>query len=151
TPSSTERNGGAKMTNDRVPIGQRVTIFPRGKKRVWVADFWQDGQHRRMSLHTANKKIAIERAMKVEVTLADGTFRRPLPKVLIREAVDQYLDHLKVEGRAPKTLVKYRGILDTLSSFLTTLGVTRLLQFTAVSFDKFRAMRKPDHHDKTMY
>lgn len=139
------------MPNDRIPVGERVKIFPRGKKKTWVADFWQDGQHRKMSLRTANKKIAVERAMKLEVNLADGTFQKPLPKVLIQDAVAEYLDHLKVEDRSRKTLVKYRGIFDALVSFLTAQGITRLSQFAAVHFDKFRAFRKADHHPKTLY
>jgi integrase len=58
---------------------------------------------------------------------------------------------LATENRAPKTLVKYRGILATLKTFLATRGVTRLHQFTATHFDHFRAERKKERHVKTMY
>jgi len=44
------------MTNpDRTPVGDRVTIYPRGKKKTYVADYWLDGRHCRKSLGTTNK------------------------------------------------------------------------------------------------
>ncbi len=89
--------------------------------------------------------------MRFEVSLADGTSIKPLPKVLIQDTVKDYLDYLQIEGRARKTLVKYRALLNTLAGFLAAQGITQLSQVTAVHFDKFRAMRKPDHHHKTMY
>ena len=46
-------------------VGDRVTVYPRGKKNTYVADFWQDGVHRKVSLRTANKKVATERATKI--------------------------------------------------------------------------------------
>lgn len=51
---------------DRVRVGDRVTIYPRGKKKTWCADFWREGLHCRQSLGTANKKVALRRAMKLE-------------------------------------------------------------------------------------
>lgn len=47
---------------DKIPIGDRLTIHPRGKKRIYVADFFQGGKHRRVSLKTSHKKTAVERA-----------------------------------------------------------------------------------------
>ena len=43
------------MTGDAEPerVGGRVAIYPRGKKRTFIADFWQDGVHRKVSLKTA--------------------------------------------------------------------------------------------------
>ena len=41
---------------DRIRVGDRVSIYPRGKKKIWCADFWRDGKHCRMSLETANKR-----------------------------------------------------------------------------------------------
>lgn len=136
---------------ERISIGDRIVIYQRGKKNIWVADFWSDGQHRKASLHTRNKRIAVQRAIKLEATIMDGSFHKPQPKILIKDAVEQYLDHLKTEDRASKTLVKYRGILDTLVSFLSAQHIFRMPQFTAGHFDKFRAFRKIDHRAKTMY
>jgi integrase len=136
---------------ERIRVGDRVTIYPRGKKKVWCADYWQDGQHCRQSLRTANKRVALQKAMKLELELAAGTFHKAAPSMLLRQACDDYLSYLETEHRAKKTLVKYRGILDNLVAFLEQQRVTRLAQVTVTHFDRFRAWRKPSCHPKTMY
>lgn len=62
----------------RIRVGDRVVIYPRGKRGIWCADFWWDGQHQRQSLKTHNKKTAIDRATKLAASLVDGSFQRPL-------------------------------------------------------------------------
>jgi integrase len=136
---------------DRVRVGEHIIIYPRGKKQIWCADFWRDGNHCRQSLKTANKKVALQKAMQLELDLVHGTFHRPPAPVSVRQAVDDYLTYLTTEGRARKTLVKYRGILDNLIAFLSAHNATRLSQITAVLFDRFRASRKQERHPKTMY
>jgi len=136
---------------DRIRVGDHVTIYPRGKKQTWCADFWRDGIHCRQSLKTANKKIALQRALYLEAQLAGGTFQKAPPAITVRQAVADYLAFLETEQRARKTLVKYRGILTVLVDFLAEHNATRLSQFTTVLFDRFRALRKRDHHRKTMY
>src|SRR3989442_10605614 len=121
--------------SERVPVGGRVTIYPRGKKKTWVADFWRDGQHCRQSLKTANKKVALERAAQLEADLSRGTYHKPPPPILLRQAADDYLAFLETEGRARKTRVKYHGILDNLVAFLSSHKAMRLSQFTAIMFD----------------
>lgn len=45
--------------------------------------------------------------------------RRHIPKaVTVRQAADDYLKFLATEDRVPKTVVKYRGVFDTLVAFL---------------------------------
>ena len=136
---------------ERIRVGEYVTIYPRGKKKLWCADFWRDGRHCRQSLQTANKKVAVQRAMQLELDLARGTFHQPPPAVTVKQAADDYLAFLRTESRARKTLVKYRGVLDNLVVFLTAQRATHLTQLTAATFDRFRASRKPDHHPKTLY
>jgi integrase len=136
---------------ERHRVGEHVTIYPRGKKRIFSADFWRDGEHCRQSLKTPNKKIATQRALKLDAQLSSGTYQPPPAPVTVRQASDDYLNYLKTEDRRPKTLVKYKGIFDTLVAFLEELGPTRMAQFTPTVFDKFRAMRKEDHHRKTLY
>jgi hypothetical protein len=50
-----------------------VVMYRRGKRRIWCADFWRDGQHCRQSLKTQNLKIARQRAQKVDNDLSLGT------------------------------------------------------------------------------
>jgi integrase len=135
----------------RVRVGEHVTIYTRGKKMTWCADFWRDGRHCRQSLKTANKKIAVQRAQKLEVELASGTYEQPLPEVPIAQAIEDYLGYLKTADRARKTQVKYRGILTVFQNFLAKQRVMRLRQFSATHFDRFRAERKQDHHPKSLY
>ena len=135
----------------RIRVGEHVVIYLRGKKRLWCADFWRDGVHCRQSLKTPNKKVALQRALHLEAQLAGGTYQKPPPAMTIRQAAEDYLGFLETEDRAPRTLVKYKGVFDTLVAFLQERGVTRLAQFTTGLFDKFRAFRKEDHHRKTMY
>jgi integrase len=135
----------------RVRVGDRVTIYPRGKRRIWCADFWRDGRHCRRSLRTANKKYALQRALKLDAELASGIYQQPPPPVTTRQAAADYLTHLKTEGRARKTLVKYRGILDTLIVFVESHRAAQLGHLTASLFDRFRAHRAEGRHPKTMY
>jgi len=136
---------------DRVRVGEHVTIYPRGKRKKWCADFWRDGVHCRQSLKTTNKKVALQRALHLDAQLSGGTYHKPPPPVTVREAANDYLKFLETEDRAPKTLVKYKGIFDILVKFLEEQGPTRMAQFSSTLFDKFRAFRKQDHHRKTMY
>ena len=69
------------MTGDIEPgrVGGHVAIYPRGKKRTYVADFCQDGVHRKVSLKTANRRVATERATEIAAALHQGIFRRIRP------------------------------------------------------------------------
>jgi len=137
--------------SNRVRVGDRVTIYPRGAKRTWVADFWQDGVHRKVSLKTANKKVAVERATKLAADLTHGTYHQPPPPVTVRQVVDDYMTYLRTEDRARKTIVKYRGVFDLFIGYLDRHRVTRLGQVTAGHFDRYRAERKETRHRKTIY
>jgi integrase len=117
-------------------------MTPRGKKKIWVAEFSRDGRHCRRSLKTTNKKVATRRAVQLAAELLDGTYRTPPPAVTFRQAADDYLAFLKTEGRARTTLEKYGGIFANLGQILDELGVVRLSQVSPVHFDRFRAARK---------
>ncbi|MBI3410994.1 MAG: site-specific integrase [Planctomycetes bacterium] len=138
-------------TSDRIRIGDHVRIYKRGKKSIWCADFWRDGQHCRQSLKTANEKVARQRALQLEVELATGSYHQPPRDCTFEQSIEDYLAFLVTENRAPKTLVKYRGILVTFKDLIGSLGVTRLRQFSVTHFDRFRGERKKNHHPKTMY
>lgn len=137
--------------SDRVRVGDRVTIYPRGSKKIWVADFWQDDEHKRRSLKTTNKKVAIERATKLASELIGGTYQAPPPSVTVQQAVDDYITSLETESRAHKTVVKYRGVFGLFVDYLARHKVTKLAQVTAAHFDRYRAERKETKHQKTVY
>jgi hypothetical protein len=116
-----------------------------------VADFWQDGAHRKVSLKTANKKVAVERTTRLAADLTHGTYHQPPPPVTVRQAVDAYMTYLKTEDRARKTVVEYRGVFDRFMGCLDRHRVTRLGQVTAGHFGRYRAGRKQTRRQKTIY
>lgn len=137
--------------NEPIRIGDRVTIYPRGKKGTFCADFWHNGKHQRQSLKTRNRKIAEQRALKLALDLVEGAFKAPPPLVTIGEAIKNYLEHLETENRARKTIVRYRGELHSFRDFLAALHIVRLNQITIPLFDKFRSHRKKDHGPRSMF
>lgn len=137
--------------SERIPISDRVTIYARGKKKIYVADFYFDGRHCRQSLKTANRKFAADKAMEIHLRLTQGDFRNAPAAHTLESAVASYLDCLATEGRARKTLVKYRGIYDIFLGFLAENQIRHLHQCSLVWFDKFRSARKKIRHQKTLY
>lgn len=137
--------------NERIKIGDRVTIFRRGKKGTWTAEFSIDGIHKRQSLKTQNKKIATERATQLAAQVTTGQYRTPATEILIDAARDQYLDYLAAENRAPKTIVRYRGELTAFAEFCRGRRVFRLSQITPSLFDGFRKERKAGRTMKTLF
>ena len=139
-------------TNDnrRIPIGDRVAIYPRGKKGIYTADFWHDGQHRRKSLRTPNLKVARQRAVKLEAALLDGNYQPASAPKSLAEAIDAYLRHLETEDRQPKTLTRYRGILGVFREFAANRGVFNVTQVTIDLVDRYREERKKLLKPKSM-
>jgi integrase len=141
------------MINDgnRIRIGHNVTIYRRGKRGLWCAEYWRNGQHCRQSLKTTNKKVAVQRGTKLSTELTDGTYvKAPMP-VAVGDVSDDYIAFLETKGRARKTITKYKSTLELLVNFLIEHRVTKLGGFTEAHFDKFRATRLADHHRKTVY
>ena len=42
----------------RIQVGEFTTIYPRGKKGIWTADFQFDGQHTLVRGHQALGRVA---------------------------------------------------------------------------------------------
>jgi site-specific recombinase XerD len=136
---------------DRVPIGERVTIYRRGKRGVWTAEFSQHDKHCRRSLRTTNKKVAIRKATQLDHELSCGMLKPPTPATTITDAVQQYIEFLQCERRAAKTVVRYRGELNTFEAFCSGRGVRRLAQVSPSLLDAYRAWRGKTHHPKTVF
>lgn len=133
-----------------VAVGNRVKIRPRGKKKTWTADFFHDGQHRRQSLRTSNKKVAIDRATKLEHDLLHGTYRVIRHEISIAQAIEDYLSHHTTEGSAQKTIDKYRGQLDPFRDFCHEHRVRVLARISPSLFDRYRAKRRQGLHGNTL-
>jgi len=137
--------------NDRIPVGERVTIYRRGRRGIWTAEFSQHDKHCRRSLRTANKKVAVRKAIQLENELSCGMLKPAAPATAITDAIKQYIEFLKSEGRAPKTVVRYRGELSTFEAFCNGRGARRLAQVSPSLFDAYRAVRVKTHHPKTVF
>ncbi len=141
---------------ERLQVGEFTTIYPRGKKGVYTADFHHDGRHCRRSLGTSNLRIARQRAIKLEREIIGGTWGRTkgvnnaAPRT-IRQGADEFLAFLEIEKRRPQTRKKYRGILYNFASFGEARNAGRLTDINMRLFDKFRAHRQPLVGAKTMH
>jgi integrase len=129
----------------------KITIVRRGKRGIWTAEFHRHGQHRHRSLKTANVKIARQRALLLEVELVTGDYSPPHKPVATADAVKQFMDNRRSEGRAPKTLVKYRTELDLFVNFQRRHGAHTLLQIQPSLFDQFRLERNKTVCAKTLF
>jgi integrase len=128
---------------DRIRIGDHVTIYPRGKKAIWTADFWQNGKHNRQSLKTRNLRIARQRAIHLENQLQHGLspMQPKIKRISIRQAANDFLAYQLTEGRRSKTRTKYDGLFKKLSAFAGKEGVTEICDLDLSLLDRFRAAR----------
>lgn len=130
------------MSNKRTPIGDKVTIYPRGKKNTYYADFHHNGRHCRKSLKTKNFQIAKKRAIKLEAELIDGEYKPPAPAVKLADAKEQFIAAMREAGRKHKTITKYEREISDLVAFAADHGATTLKDFTPELFNQYRKQRK---------
>ena len=142
--------GVDKQTNsERTLVGARITIYARGKRRIYYADYHHNGEHCRRSLRTTNKKVAIRRARQLDQDLDEGTLpdtRPNLPKkcktiTLVQAALD-FVEYSRTEGRRRRTITKQRGILDRFIEVASASGVEDLTDVSLLLIDQFRSKRK---------
>lgn len=145
----------SQTDNEAIQIGDYVSIQPRGKKGTWTANFTQDGAHRRRSLKTRNKKIAQERARRLDLEIAEGMFpgRRQKPVIVgLTAAIEEYETYLKSEGRRRKTRTKYLGILrGKFAMFAASMGVENLCDITLRLIDQYRAEQAAELSERSMH
>jgi hypothetical protein len=61
--------GEMNAKTERTLVGAKMTIYARGKRRIYQADYHHEGRHCRNSLATTIKKLAITRAAPREQSL----------------------------------------------------------------------------------
>src|SRR5436190_972799 len=101
-------NGPAPSEEGYELVGARVSIFLRG--RIWQANFQHAGLQERRSLKTTSKKEARRRALQIDGELDTGRWEAEVKSASVAETVDAYMNFLRAEGRAKKTLVKYQHV-----------------------------------------
>lgn len=130
----------SEMRNQYEKVGELVSIYLRGKS--WWVHFVWDGKQTRRSLKTRSKKEARRKALAEERDLFDGRSSQRGRSPAIREAVEQYLDHLTPLDRSPKTIAKYRFVFDVMIEVANGLGKTKVSEIDLNLIDAFRAERR---------
>lgn len=135
-------------TSERTAVGARITIYRRGKRGVYYADYHHNGKHCRTSLKTPNKRLATQRAVKLERLLDDGTFiskretkRQQVTSITLTQATKEFIDYSETEGRRRKTVVKQRGILNRFARFAAETNIQQLAGVDLRLIDRYRSER----------
>ena len=105
-------------------IGETVRIYRRGD--TWYVNFQHEGRQHRQSLHTRSKKEARLRAIRLEARLLDGRFTGQVNAPTITSTIDKYMESLRAEGRARKTLQKYENVFERLGRLAECRRVTKI-------------------------
>lgn len=131
-------------------VGEHVRIFRRG--RIWYANFQHNKRQHRPSLKTTSKKEARRRALQLNAELDTGRWQPEVKASTVEEAIDAYLNYLRAEGRAKKTLVKYTHIYKRVQELADARRVDSLTGIDLKFLDAYRRMRVEEKaKDKTRY
>jgi integrase len=125
--------------NQYEPIGDIVRIFLKGK--TWWANFQVNGRQRRQSLHTSSKKEGRRRALLLEADLLRGNPPSEGHAGSVASTIEGYRSYLKAEKRAPKTLVKYNGVLNRLQKLTECRKVRTMAGIDLRFVDAYRKQR----------
>lgn len=138
-------------SNNRELVGEFVYVYRRGKKGIYTADYWFNGEHSRKSLKTRDRKTARKRGAALERKLTDGSLdtskaaQRKTTGETLLQAIENFLSYHATESRSETTLKKYRGVLKKqLVMFASKSGVVLLAELDRTFVDKFREFRKPN-------
>ncbi|MEI8381034.1 MAG: site-specific integrase [Planctomycetota bacterium] len=143
------------MANDKgpqefTPAGERISIFLRG--RTWYCNYQHNGRQIRRSLSTQNKKEAILRAQRIEADLDRGAIPDQIRIASLEEICQGFIRSAEVEGRAPKTLAKYRNVVEQIKAQAEKCNISNVTQLNADFADTWReALRKKHQAPKTIY
>jgi hypothetical protein len=115
-----EPNAGttSKCIFTRERVGEKVYVSIRGKTGKYVAEFWHHDQHCRRALGTRNRVEAKRRALLIEADLQRGQYASPQAEVRVADAIQDYLQVKRGEGKAHKTLLKYEQWCSAFQQFL---------------------------------
>jgi integrase len=145
-------SSNGSITAKRIRIG-RVTIYRRGKKGIWTAEYHRNGQHVRESLHTEYKKEAEDLAADINARLISGKAPalHETTSITIGEAIEKFITAKQVDGRSKKTLTKYRTEIENFERFATEHNVFRVQDISPDLYDKYRKQRADQIDTYTAY
>ncbi len=139
-----------RKSQEYLPVSERVSIYQRAK--TWYVNYQHDGQQIRRSLDTANKKEAILRAHRIEADLDRGSVPDQVRVATIGDVCDALLRSAEVEGRASKTLSKYRYVTKLIQQHAERNRRTHVAQLNHDFADSWRAdLKRKSLKPKTIY
>ena len=139
-----------KQPESYEPVGDSVSIFARSG--WWHANYQLDGRQRRIALRTRSKREARRRAAQLETDLLAGKDPRRKPAPTVADVRDKYLAYLRTEGRRPKTMAKYTGVLKRFVDLCAELRVGDISRLGLTVIDEYRSRRvKEKRAAKTVY
>jgi site-specific recombinase XerD len=127
-------------------VGEFAAIYQRGE--MWYVNYQHEGRQVRRSLKVKTKKEARRRALLIEKEILSGEHKHQRRSPKIAELVEQYIEHLAAEGRAKKTLSKYRVCFDMLLKICERRNVARISQLSVVIIDQYRAERAAGSNER---
>lgn len=131
-------NEGGRSRSEK--IGDYVAIYQRGK--IWWINYQDpDGKQIRKSLRTKSKKQAKLLALKKEGELQQGQDSAAVVVASVDAAIAAYDSYLVAEGRAPKTLTKYRLTLKRIQNLAGKRRIKNMRGITLSFVDEFRQLR----------
>jgi integrase len=135
---------------ERFPAGERVSIYRRGN--TWYANWQKDGRQYRRSLQTRSKKEAILRAQRIEQEIDQDSGVTRVEPARVEQVIREYLEFAEADGRAKKTLAKYRQVCDQILSEAVRQDRLRVDQLDQRFADAFRGrLHRDGLKQKTIY
>lgn len=122
-------------------VGERCRIYQRGKT-WWVNYADSDGKQVRHTLRTRSKKQARILALRREAELTAGRDASRIKIAKLDEAIARYDEFLITEGRAEKTLSKYRRVYRLAADLARVRRIQDLRGLDLAFIDAYRKMRK---------
>jgi len=120
-------------------VGEFVSIFKR--REVWYVNYQHGASQIRRSLKTKSKKEARRRALIIEKEILAGEHKHQRRSPAVQDVVDQYIAHLRAEGRSQKTICKYQFCFTLLLEITERRRIKRISQFDVNLIDQYRAER----------
>jgi len=131
-------------------VGEVVRIFQRGS--TWYANYQHNGRQYRRSLRTRSKKEARRKGLLLEAELLKGEHQQECKPAPIESLIQQYLQYLRTEERAPRTLAKYTKVFERVQTLAVRLKRRTALGIDLSFVDAYRRARAEDGCSaKTIY
>ena len=127
-----------------------MSNYRRGK--TWYANWQKDGRQYRRRLKARSKKEAIFRAQRIEQEIDQDAGVTRVEPARVEQVIGEYLAFAQADGRAKKTLAKYRQVCDQIHAEAVRQDRLRVDQLDQRFADAFRGrLHRDGLKPKTIY